>query len=719
MKTAQGSISVDVSKFNSGIDSARAKLASFGSNLSTIGNTARTAWKAFDAVANVSEKISTIVKAGRDLQSVFNALPTAIKRVSDGFQNLKTFASQVGEVLSKVPTTFKVIGASAIVAGVSIYGVVKALQAVSGATKSALSGISSVASGLSNMAKSATTSVSGAVSSAFRGFLNVLKPVGVAVGGLGIAFGALDRFFKIGIMSAIEMGDEMKNLSARTGASIPFLFDLQKLLKNSGVNGLTGATAIQNMQRALTGINADGEPTNDMIKRLNLNLDDLNKTNVDQQLLKVLMPISKLGSEAEQTAALFSIFGRAGAGMKAILKDPAFLELGTKQSQLGVSLAKNADNFSKISAKLRDSGSFFRGFFVEMAGAVAPSILELFKLFEGGDMLAGFGAKLGQQIKFGVDVLVGAFKSGMLLDLLKATFETSIIVFKDLFERTSRFVSAYLNKLLSTDALESLSSGLIDVFTGFAKVVGSMLLRAFETPIAYFQTGIEFAVLYAQKAFESMFKNWQSIGSGFAKGGAIGGAVAAGKALLSDNSLPDSKEFGSLLKERLENGVQFSLLGFETNSRNTDKAFEQIANGAKKAISGVKTGIDALTSANIKFEGQGKEATDQLEKYGGIVSAIAVAARAGASSAGDVAGAEVLRPKVKAFRGSEGISSLQRIGGGGGAFGGDPLIKETQKQTAVLEKVANLVAPITKKVNEYALMPSMRPDGMVKAYLSN
>jgi len=702
MKTAQGSISVDVSKFTSGIDNAKAKLASFGSSLSAVGNIAKTTWKVFDFVTGVSERISIIAKGAKDLQSIFNALPTALKRVSDGFNNLKTFASQVGDVLSKIPTTFKVIGASAIVAGVSIFGTAKALQAISGATKSALSGISSVASGLTNMAKSATASVGGAVSSAFRGFLNILKPVGVAVGGLGLAFGALDRFFKIGILSAIEMGDEMKNLAGRTGASIPFLVDLQKLLKNSGVSSMSGAVALQNMQRALTGVNADGEPTNDMLARLKLNVDDLMKMTPEQQFMVIGKAISSLSTSAEQTAASFAIFGRAGASLKGIFKEAGFAELGTKQSQLGQSLARNADNFSKISAKLRDSGSFFRGFFVEMAGAVAPSILELFKLFEGGDILAGFGAKLGQQIRFGIEVLTGAFKSGMLLDLLKATFETSVIVFKDLFERTAKFVSAYLNKLLSTDALEGLSSGLIDVFTGFAKVVGAMLLRAFETPIAYFQTGIEFAVLYATKAFDSLFKNFATIGKGFARGGAIGGAIASASVLASDKSLPDQKEFGNLLKEKLENGVQFGLGEFQINSRSANEGINQIALGAKEAFNGVKTGVDALIGANIKFGEQSKEVTDQLAKYKGMLSAIAVAGKASAEGAGDVVGAEVLGAKVKSMSGgnaSEGVSSLQRIGGGGGAFGGNPLLNINQKQLDQSKMQTEILKNLDKKLD--------------------
>jgi len=697
MKTAQGSISVDVSQFNSAIDSAKAKLASFGNSLSAVGNVARTTWKVFDFVTGVSERISIIAKGGRDLQAIFNVLPTVIKRVSDGFQNLKTFAFQVGEVLSKIPTTFKVIGTSAVVAGVSIFGVVKALQAVGSVTRSALSGITSVASGFSNMAKNATASVGGAVSSAFRGFLNVLKPVGVAVGGLGLAFGALDRFFKIGILSAIEMGDEMKNLAGRTGASIPFLYDLQKLLKNSGVSSMSGAVALQNMQRALTGINADGEPTNDMLARLKLNVDDLVKMTPEQQFLKIGNAISKLSTSAEQTAASFSIFGRAGASLKGVFKEAGFAELGTKQSQLGVSLAKNADNFSKISAKLRDSGSFFRGFFVEMAGAIAPSILQLFKMFEGGDMLDGFGAKLGQQIKFGIEVLVGAFKSGMLLDVLKATFETSVIVFKDLFERTAKFVSAYLNKLLSTDALEGLSSGLIDVFTGFSKVVGAMLLRAFETPIAYFQTGIEFAVLYATNAFDSLFKNFATIGKGFARGGAIGGAIASIDVLTSEKSLPDAKKFANLLKERLENGVQFGLGEFQVNSRSANEGINQIAEGAKKSFNGVKTGVESLIEANIKFGEQSQEVTDQLARYKGIISAVAVVGKTSSQGVGEVTGAEILGAKIGKSGGTaeRAVSSLQRIGGGG-SVSGDPLLKTNEAQLKAQQETNRILAEMYK-----------------------
>lgn len=713
MKTAQGAISVDVSKFNSAIDSAKSKLASFGSSLSGVGNVARTTWKVFDLVTGVSERISIIAKGAKDLQSIFNALPTAVKRVSDGFQNLKTFASQVGTVLSKVPTTFKVIGASAVVAGVSIFGAVKALQAISGATKSALSGISSVANGLSNMAKSATTSVGGAVSSAFRGFLGILKPVGVAVGGLGIAFGALDRFFKIGITSAIEMGDEMRNLAGRTGASIPFLYDLQKLLKDSGISSMSGAVALQNMQRALTGVNADGEPTNDMLARLKLSVDDLMKMTPEQQFMTIGKAISNLSTSAEQTAAAFSIFGRAGASLKGVFKEAGFAELGTKQSETGVALAKNADNFSKISAKLRDSGSFFRGFFIEMAGAIAPSILELFKFFEGGDMLAGFGAKLGDQIKFGIEVLTGAFKSGMIFELLKISFETAVIVFQDLFERTIKYIGAYMNRVLSSDALSGIGGGLIDMFAGSLKALSGLLIASFQEPLIFFKN-----------VFDNII---QEIVVGLAEGlvnsiTPIGGILKAlGIDLAEQLDVRGKLEGTGLIQSPenidIKNRENIGALGKDLK----DAGLNQIADGFKNMLNGAKNGIDAVTSANIEFEKQGEKARNATAGLAGQLGAVAVAGRASASAVGEVVGAEVLGAKTKTTGGgktADGVSSLQRIGGGGGAFKpADPIVKETQKQTAVMEKVATLIAPITKKVTENSLMPSMNQGGMVEAFL--
>jgi len=656
MKTAQGSISIDVSKFNSGIENAKAKLSSFGQSLVKIGQVATAA---FESINSISAKIITISTAFDILKSAFNSAPSVFNAVRTQLSKLGQTFSQIIPIISQIPTPLKVLGVVAVTTTVSIYGVVKAIQVLAGVTKSAVSGVASIASGLGNMAKSASTAVSGAVLSGFRGLLNVLKPIGLAVGGLGVAFGALDRFFKIGITSAIEMGDEMKNLSARTGASIPFLVDFQKILKNSGVSGMTGAVAIQNLQRALTGINADGEPTNDMIKRLGLNLDEMANMTEEQKVLQTGIAIMKLGNASERTTASFAMFGRAGASMNAVFQDPAFLELGTKQSQLGISLAKNADNFSKISAKLRDSGSFFRGFFVEMAGAVAPSILELFNLFEGGDMLAGFGAKLGEQIRFGVEVLTGAFKSGMIFDLLKASFETAGIVLEDLLQRSFTFASNLLKKLLEADVSTAVLSGIGNAIIGSLSIIAGTLVKAFATPIAYLQAGI-------QTAFESSLELLATKLPAVANLMGVGGFKGSG---MEANFAERKADVSAFADETITAG------------------FENIASGVQTAVKGATDSFNILKNSLEEFPAQSEKARNATAGLVGQLSAVAVAGRAVSSGQGQIAGSEVLGAKVaKSTSGrgvSEGISSLRRIGGGGSAFSGrDPLVEIAKQQLA-------------------------------------
>jgi hypothetical protein len=451
-----------------------------------------------------------------------------------------------------------------------------------------------------------------------------------------------------------------------------------------------------------------------MLDRLKLNVDDLMKMTPEQQFLVIGNAISKLSTSAEQTAASFSIFGRAGASLKGIFKEAGFAELGTKQSQLGQSLAKNADNFSKISAKLRDSGEFFRGFFVEMAGAVAPSILELFKLFEGGDMLAGFGAKLGEQIKFGVEVLIGAFKSGMIFELLRASFETASIVFMDLFERSVKYIGAYMNKVLSSDALSGIGGGLIDMFAGSLKALSGLLIASFQEPLIYFKNVFDNIIQEIVVGLsEGLVRSFIPLGNILKLLGVDVAEMVNVRGKLEQTGLIQSPE-----NIDIKNRENIGALGQNLK----DTGINQIADGFKNMLNGAKNGLDAVTSANVEFEKQGEKAKNATSGLVGQLNALAVAGKPTEKAVSEIAGAEVLGAKVKSMSGgkaSEGVSSLQRIGGGGGAFrAADPIVKETQKQTAVMEKVATLIEPITKKVTENALVPSMNQGGMVKAFLS-
>jgi len=669
MKTAQGSISVDVSKFVGPLDEAKSKLASFGSALNGIATGAKIAFNVLDKMAGISDKISSIVKAGKDLNDVFNALPAIGKRISVIFDQIKSSAISAFNAVKNMPPAFKALAVAGVAGAVGVMATYKALQAVSSATKGVISGLGSVASKLVSVGRAGISGIGGALSGVFATLGSVAKVAGISIGGVGLALGALDRFFKIGITSAIELGDEYNTLSKRTGASVGFLYDLGKVLKNNGSSSSYAATAISHMQRALTGVNELGQPTADIFKRLNLSTEELQNDAPEKAIVKLSKAILNLKSPAEQTRAATELFGKAGSSMLAVFKDEAFGKLSSGISSTGQTLQKNAENFSKIATQLRDSGSAFRGFFIEMAGAVAPEILELFKIFQGGDVLSGFGARLGTQIKFGADALIGAFKTGMIFDALKLSFETAAIVLKDLMARTFQFASTLLAKLLEADVSTAILSGIGSALIGSFSIISGTILKALATPLAFFSAGIQTAF---EKSIEFLVQQFPKLAS-FLK---IGGFKAG--------------SFGENMAER-----RSAIAGFADE---TIKAgFENVASGIQEAIKGVTDGFAVFKDEIAKFPTASKEAQDAVAKFSGTLNALAVAGKPAEKAITDVTGSAELGAKsgnLKNAMKDVAVSSLQRIGGGGGAFGGDPLLgvneaqlSEQKQQTKILQQV--------------------------------
>jgi hypothetical protein len=672
MKTAQGSISVDVSKFVGPLEVAKGKLEAFSSSLSAVGNIAKMSWKAFDAIAGVSEKISTITKGAKDLESIFTALPTIIGRVSGAFENLKVFTSQVGGIISKMPTWLKAVGAAGIIAGAGVYATYKSLSLIASIGKGVIGTIGSITSKLVSAGKGGLSAVGGALTSTFSALGSVAKGVAIGIGSVGAAIGITDQFFKIGIKSAIELGDEYNTLSKRTGASVGFLYDLGKILQNNGSSANAGATAIAHMQRALTGVNELGQPTADIFKRLKLDMDDLQKIDPSKSLVKTLQAILKLGSAAEQTRAVTEVFGKAGIALLAVAKDEGFSKLANGISSTGQTLEKNAENFSRISALLRDSGSSFRGFFIEMAGAVAPELLELFKMFQGGDMLSGFGKKLGSQIKYGADILLGAFKTGMIFEMLKASFEASGIILKDMLERTFTYTSNLISKLFESATLNALLRALKGYATasiGWLEVWGGGLIKVFATPLAFFSAGLQTAF---EKSIEFFAQKFPKIAGLMGIGGFKAGS------------------FKENMAERKD-----AIMGFANDT--IAGGFKNITSGMQDATSRVTDAFMILKDTLTAFPPQSEEAKNAIADLKGKLDALAVAGRPAEKAVEAVTGGVELGAKGGKLSNAmkeTAVSSLQRIGGGGSAFGGDPLLgvneaqlSEQKQQTKLLNQI--------------------------------
>lgn len=705
MRRATCELVADTSKFDGPIDQAKSKLSAFGQAVSGIVSAVERTANVFNTLVGVAEGIKSIKEAFDIVKTASTFAVNAMKNFPNIMEKIKSTASSALGALRNIHPALLAIGGGSLVVAGTAYGIVKAFQGVVSVSRSVATSLKNVASSMATISARAVSSVGSGLMSVFRGLGSIVKSTSIALGGLGISLGALDRFFKIGITSAIELGDSMKNLSARTGASIPFLMDMQKLFKNSGISADYAGNAMLNMQRALSGVNADGEPTNQMFERLGLSVDNLMAMSPEDAFKQIGISIANLGSESEKTAASFAIFGRQGGGLKAVFKDPAFATLGTNFSQLGLSLAKNADNFSKISAKLRDSGSFFRGFFVEMAGAVAPSILELFKLFEGGDKLSGFGKQLGDQIAFGANALIGAFKSGEIFSALKLAFDTAVIILKDLLTRTFQYASNVFTAFMASSALPKIASALTSTFSLAVKALVQMMLSGFGEAIAMFQAGLQIAVEDAIGRFTAFIGTFQRVTKAFleARGGiggiteAVAGAVMQGE---SGGVTPDRAQ--AILEEKMAKGGEFFGISL------TPKAFASTISGIMSQtgnlFNSIKEGFSEVSSVLSEFPAQGEESANAIKKIQEEAQRLSAVGEPAKKAVEEIAGTAVLgapRGRAETGRGVEqAVSSLQRIGGGGGAFRGDPLLRineqqlaEQKKTNAIWQQILNASSP--------------------------
>jgi hypothetical protein len=707
MKTANCALIADTSKFETPIERAKTKLVAFGATIKQVSSYAQIAGGVFNKMVGFSEKINTIAGAFRNVADGVKSVQSIIQNMPSLFEKIKTTAQGAYDKIKSISPALAKIGVVAGVAGVAVFGVVKAVGALKGVGGGAFSSISSAIKNVGSVAGG----VAGSIKNVFGGAVGALGGIvglgAKAIGGLGVALGALDHFFKIGIMSAIELGDQYDVLSKRTGASIPFLYDFGKILKNNGMDASSAGTAILSLQRSLGGVNELGQPTNEMIKRLGLNFADLQKLSPEQQLIMVVTAIKKLGSETEQTRALFEMFGRAGMNLKAVMKDEAFAKLGVNFSKTGENLAKNAENFAKISAQLRDSGAFFRDFFVTLAGSVAPSILELFAMFsKGGDFLSDFGGQVGAQLKFAVDVFIGAFKSGSILNTMKSVFEIASITLQSLLGRAFQYGSNLFGAIMTSNIIPTIMSSLLDGLIGSIKALSGLLIKAFEEPLIYFKNVFdnivqEIAVGLAEKLvnalipFSGMLKK-----AGFDVAALLnvrGGLEKTG--LIQSPENIDAKNRANISKM----GAPLAMEGLD-----------QVGNAFKRLGAPIVETFDLIKESLGSFGEMSKNDADRIKELTNQMKFMAEMAGTSGKAIAEASGTAQLGAKEGSARGAmsgAAVSSLQRIGGGGGAFSGDPLANAITKQTKATEEN-------TKAVKErQAMFQPTNPSNMTSNFL--
>lgn len=193
----------------------------------------------------------------------------------------------------------------------------------------------------------------------------------------GVAAGAAAAFAGVtaAVKKAVDAGGELNDMMARTGAEGKGLVIMQRAFENAGMAASQVPQALNKMQKALTGLNEDGEPTSKAFDKLGLSIANLIGLDPVEAFQQVSSAISAIEDPAKRSSIAMELFGRSGGEMLAVLSDPAAFANAEKQvGGLGQTLADNAARLDMVGDAFGALGTKVEQIGAEVAVALLPQL---------------------------------------------------------------------------------------------------------------------------------------------------------------------------------------------------------------------------------------------------------------------------------------------------------------------------------------------------------
>jgi hypothetical protein len=419
-----------------------------------------------------------------------------------------------------------------------------------------------------------------------------------------------------GMYSAMEAGGALVDLSEQTGIAIDKLMVLQTAFKQAGMSAEDVQPVINKMQKAIVGAATAGGPAAEAFQRLGLSVAELSGMGADEQLRAVGEAISKIQNPAQKAAIAMEIFGRSGGRTLALFAagglDDAAAAVGN-QARL---MRDNAGVFDRITDVLGTAATKLQGLFVGMASEVAPMILSAVEAFNSIDL-----SGLGQQIGSVVAIVLEAFSSGTLGTLVMESLNAAFIASANVLSSTlSAAIAGIMQLWLEEFSLFTSSDfwgGLLTTLVGIAQQFIGFMVNGIAKILA-------------------MWKDVPVIGAGALKASEAAAAY----------------------------GAEVSARGAENTTAGSAVLLPKLADSATNIASAAKTAYESAPQME-----QSTAFSDLIDKLKAQASETQTATR------------EKLTTEKPASLGIEGItstkgptsisdqlSSLQKVGGGGGGI---------------------------------------------------
>jgi tape measure domain-containing protein len=271
--------------------------------------------------------------------------------------------------------------------------------------------------------------------------------------------------------------------------------------------------------------------------------------------------------------------------------------------------------------------------------------------------LTPLATEAGQRVKEAVMFVIAAFKSGQLLDLVSSGMKLAFAVGVNALVNGFRAAIEFFWNLITDGAMwKSLGTTLLGLVAGF----GAALLNAFQTPIVYLQSGMEWVIA-------NLLKGLLKIpGMNDLLGFEAGDVEANFASILKDRREAGAELFGVNFKEMAE-GAQ-GLIG-----QGAPQLGERVAEATRKA--GESTGSELIDTRGLR-DSFGKVVTsirETMPKPEETAKTVAAAGKvSGTGTSAAIPAASSLAPIV---------TSLGKVGGGGYSSGALDAQRENNRLT--------------------------------------
>ncbi len=267
-----------------------------------------------------------------------------------------------------------------------------------------------------------------------NGFLSSLQQADSAVMGWAGKFGAIMGRFPgmfaavgvaagaaaavaFGLKNALDLGGTLSDLSASTGESVGDLVVLRQAFENAGMGADQVGPTIAKFQKALAGVNEEGNSTAAALSALGLSGGELRNAGTTEQIEALQGAFEGVTDPIERTRLATELFGKSGAKMLAILGDSGSLENArTQVGGLAGIMEKFAPVFDKVGDAIGALAVKVQQFFAGALSVLAPRMVGLLEEAAAVDF-TGLGVAFGKVLDVLLEMMVVVRP---LFDIIKA-----------------------------------------------------------------------------------------------------------------------------------------------------------------------------------------------------------------------------------------------------------------------------------------------------------